>query len=151
MPAAVTATAAMPRAIQTLRLPMELLFISVILLSLDGRRWAFGGGGVCLHRVDKWIDLIQLNGRNAGKVGISSGGGLDLEDLVEARILKDVPQVPVDAREAQLAAGTEQALVRLEQHAQAGARDVLQPAAIQGHRSLPAADKGLGGARLGGA
>src|SRR6516164_1875728 len=73
---------------------------------------------------------------------------LDLEELVEARVAEDVPQVFADAGQAELAARGEQALLGLEQDAQARARDVLQALAVQRDRSLDLVEKGLSCRRL---
>src|SRR5678815_1397767 len=71
-----------------------------------------------------------------------------LENLVEARVLQYVTQVAVDPRQAQLPSGGHQPLLRLEEHPQAGARDVLQAAAVDPDRPLHFVEEGLRRRRL---
>src|SRR5450755_289929 len=74
----------------------------------------------------------------------------DLENLVESGIDEDVLQVPVDARESKRASRHHQALLCLQQHSEARARDVFQAAAIQGHFSIDLVEKRLGRRSLSG-
>src|SRR6185503_13702714 len=90
---------------------------------------------------------LITNTRLRGKGWKSFSGGLDLEDPVEARILEDVADMAADAREPELAVGGEEALLGLEQHPQAGARNVLEPGAIEGHGPLDLVEEGLGRGR----
>src|SRR5215470_13217676 len=53
-----------------------------------------------------------------------------------------------DAGQPELATAGQETFLRLEQHAQARARDVLEPAAVERHGSLDFVQKGLCGRRL---
>jgi len=81
--------------------------------------------------------------RSAEKLALPSVRRLDLEDLVEAGVDEDVSQMLADALQAQPAGRAHQALLRLEQHAEAGAGDVLQAAEVERDDSTDAVEKGL--------
>src|SRR6185369_6090472 len=73
--------------------------------------------------------------RRSQKLARNSGGGLDLEDLVEARIAKDVEQMVTHPDQPELSARGCQPLLGLEKHPQPGAGNVLEPAAVERHRA----------------
>src|ERR671923_3086920 len=58
------------------------------------------------------------------------------EDLVEARVLEDLAQVRARPRQAQLPAPAHQPLLRLEEHPEPRARDVLEPGEVEGDDAL---------------
>src|SRR5262249_949727 len=61
---------------------------------------------------------------------------------------EDVAQMAADARKPELAGRADQALLRLEQHAQTGARYVFELAAVERYRALNLVEEGLGGRAL---
>src|SRR6185437_7796671 len=90
----------------------------------------------------------QLHGERR-KVGrADSCRRVDFEELVESGVDEDIPKVGAEARQAQLAAAAEQALLRLEEDAEASARNVFEPGAVEGRRSGDAVEEGLRGLRL---